>query len=60
MSIEDVYKFYQCNWSEAARKLGLSQKTHINWRKIGYIPMATQLRIQNLTDGKLKAGMLDR
>lgn len=55
MSIDDVYEYFESNWSHATRTLGLGHNTYLNWKKIGYIPMATQRKIEKKTKGKLKA-----
>jgi hypothetical protein len=55
MTIQDVYKHFGSNWSEAARELKLGRNTSRYWLKVGYIPMPMQLRIENLTRGRLIA-----
>jgi hypothetical protein len=55
MSVDDVYNYYDQNWSRAMRDLGFGVNTYQNWIKNGYIPIATQRKIENITTGRLKA-----
>ena len=57
MSIEDVYIMFDRNWAKIARELNLGRNTAAYWRKIGYIPMPMQLKIQKITCGNLIADM---
>ena len=55
MTIEEVYAFGGCNWSNCMRELKLGQNTYQGWQRSGYIPMATQLKIERITKKKLIA-----
>lgn len=55
MLIDEVFEYHNSSWSEVARELGIGVNTYLNWRKIGYIPYATQRRIQITTGSALKA-----
>lgn len=55
MNVDELYVFFDSNWCKIARELKLGVNTVSYWRKIGYIPMATQLKIQKATVGKLVA-----
>jgi len=55
MKIEEVYEQYYQNWSRAMRELGFSKNTYQLWLKSGYIPMPSQLKIEETTNGKLLA-----
>jgi hypothetical protein len=57
MTSDDVHKHFKNNWSDAMRKLGFSQNAYQNWLKIGYIPVATQIRIEEATNYKLKSDL---
>lgn len=59
MTIDEVYKYFDCNWCEMSRKTGLGYTTYMGWKRKGYIPMATQLRLEKLTNGGLKAHVLE-
>ena len=55
MTIPQVYDYYWRNWANAMRQLGFARNTHHYWRKIKYIPIPTQLKIEEITKGDLKA-----
>lgn len=55
MSPNDVFTFYDKNWSKVSRELKLGKNTTSYWRKVGYIPMPMQLKIQQRTNGELIA-----
>jgi len=40
---------------KACLALGISDRNFSNWKKRGWIPHAQQLRIEKITDGRLKA-----
>lgn len=55
MTIQEVYDYYWRNWSEATRCLGMGKNSYQYWKKIGYIPMPTQKKIEKATNGRLVA-----
>lgn len=55
MTINDVYEFGGECWSDAMKLIDLGPNTYQNWLRKGYIPMATQLRIEKVTHKRLKA-----
>ncbi len=55
MTIDEVFNHYKCNWGELIREVGLGVNTPRYWRKIGYIPIPMQNRIERATRGALKA-----
>jgi len=57
MTINDVYEFYNKNWSELTRELKFGKNTYQGWLRKGYIPIATQLRIEKDTNGELKSDL---
>ena len=59
MILEDVYKYYFCNWSRACRELKMGRTTITNWQKRGYIPYRSQEIIELRTNGVLKASQMD-
>jgi len=59
MIAEDIYKHFGYNWAKAARELRLGTTTITNWRKTGIIPYRSQLLIEHLTQGALKASEMD-
>jgi len=55
MNVEDVYIMFDKNWAKVARELKLGRNTAAYWRKIGYIPMPMQIKIQHATFNNLLA-----
>jgi predicted site-specific integrase-resolvase len=56
MMIEEAIKFYG-NGNKLCNELGIKRQNVTAWKKRGYIPYKLQIRIQELTNGKLKAGL---
>ena len=56
MKITDVYNYFNHSWSRAMRELGFSRSAYSNWIKLGSIPESTQVRIELITQRKLKRG----
>ena len=54
MKFDQVIKHYGSQVA-AADAIGVTQPTLSNWKKRGSIPQLQQLRIEHLTEGKLKA-----
>jgi len=55
MNVDEVYIKFDRNWAKIARELNLGRNTAAYWRKIGYIPMPMQIKIQLATRGSLIA-----
>ena len=56
MTTDDVMKFFG-SARNMNRVIGLSTSSMRNWKDRGYIPIETQLRIEELTGGKLRANL---
>lgn len=56
MTPKDIEKYYKTGYN-FHQKTGMSQMTYSNWRKWGYVPIASQIKIQQLTKGILKASL---
>lgn len=56
MRISDVMEYFGSARS-MARRIGISHSSMKNWRDRGYIPIETQVRIERLTEGQLKADL---
>lgn len=54
MKFDQVIKHYGSQVA-AAHAIGVTQPTLSNWKARGRIPQLQQLRIEHLTEGKLKA-----
>ncbi len=57
MLIDDVYKYCGDCVREINRKFGFSENSPRNWKRRGYIPIVSQLRIEYLSNGALKADL---
>lgn len=55
MTLEEVYNYCDRNWSEFTRRFGYSMGGVRLWRQKNGLPMKTQRRIQDLTNGELVA-----
>lgn len=55
MKTDEIYEHFYQNWSRAMRELGFSKNTYQAWLKNGYIPMPSQLKIEEVTNSKLIA-----
>jgi hypothetical protein len=58
MTIDEALKIYK-RPIELARALGIHRQSITRWKKRGYIPAKHQLKIQELTNEKLKACSVD-
>ncbi len=54
MTLQELYQYYGSP-SEARLAINVSRACFSMWRKRGYIPPLAQMRIERLTQGKLKA-----
>jgi hypothetical protein len=57
MTLDEVYKHFG-SWYRVA-KSGFSDGTSAYWRKIGYIPIYSQLKIERITGKVLRASLED-
>lgn len=58
MTIDDIKKEYGTMY-RFFKEVGLSEGNSGYWAKVGFIPIVTQLRIERLTKGRLKASLND-
>jgi hypothetical protein len=56
MLIDDVYDYFGSGYA-MQKSTGLNHSNFKNWRDKGYIPIATQMKIERLTNGELKADL---
>jgi hypothetical protein len=54
MTPKDVKKYYK-NGYQFHKETGMSHSTYMNWMKWGFVPEMSQLKLEKLTEGKLKA-----
>ena len=60
MTVDEAHKYFGRNWRKMAREIGFSKNSYQHWLKIGYIPIHTQIIIEEHTKGKLKASRIIR
>ncbi len=58
MTIDEVYKYFGSG-KRMQKLCGMSHSNFQNWRLRGHIPIASQMKIEILTKGVLKASLLD-
>lgn len=58
MTIEEVLKYYGSAY-RFGKVTGMSHANVSNWKKNGFIPIETQIKIEALTNGALKARLED-
>jgi hypothetical protein len=56
MKMKDIKNEYE-SWADAMRKLGLGVNTYMYWKKIGYIPIPMQRRIEKASNGFFKSDL---
>ena len=56
MTIEEVLNIYKTAY-QVCKVLDISRQNFTIWKKQGYIPYRQQLKIEILTEGKLKADL---
>ena len=54
MTPKDVKKYYKSSYS-FSNKTGMAPNSFLNWLKWGYIPLDSQVKLEQLTNGELKA-----
>ena len=61
MKIEDVKRFFGSSY-QFNKKTGMQHANYLNWEKKGFIPIKTQMKLELITGGQLKADLnhLDR
>lgn len=52
----EIKKLY-VTWANAMRQLGFSETAYTSWVRKGYIPIHSQIKIEQTTKGKLKANI---
>lgn len=58
MTLEDVKKYYKSGY-KFYKQTGMHHSNLCNWREKGFIPIKSQMRLEELTKGKLKASLVD-
>lgn len=60
MTPAQVRRYFENNVAQAARQLDMSQRAIYKWLNNGVIPKRTQVWIEELTNGALKAAVRER
>ena len=58
MIYEDIVDFFGSAY-KAAKMMGFSKSTPYYWKRVGFIPIDSQLKIQTYSGGVLKASLND-
>ena len=58
MKYEDV-KLYFGSFYRMRKETGIADSTSQRWKKMGYIPITAQIKLEKLTNGGLKASLDD-
>ena len=56
MTFQQVKKYFKSGYF-LHKHTGMSKVNFINWGRRGYIPIQSQLKLERLTNGKLKANI---
>jgi len=56
MTIDDVTKMFK-NGNRFEIETGMSHVSYHNWLRYGYIPILSQLKLEKVTNGALKADL---
>lgn len=59
MKVEEVRAYFGGKWCHVSRGVGVTESTVAYWRRRGHISYRTQLLIEKITDGQLKASLED-
>ena len=57
MRLEHVQKCFGKSCYAFSKNTGMSPASYGYWRKLGYIPILTQIKLQKMCDGKIKANL---
>jgi hypothetical protein len=58
MRLEDFRDLYG-SYARTSRELGMGSSSYLMWQRQGYIPISTQIKIEQMTNGKLQANLGD-
>lgn len=56
MTFEEVSKYYGSGYN-FHKQTGMSHANFISWRNKGYVPIHTQIKLEKMTNGSLKASL---
>jgi hypothetical protein len=56
MTLEDLMRHFGNSYRFEVQT-GMNHANYLNWLKKGYIPIVSQIRIEKITNGQLKASL---
>jgi hypothetical protein len=56
MKLDEVKKYFNTGYN-LNKLTGMSHVSMLNWQKLGYVPIVSQMKIQSITHGELKADL---
>jgi hypothetical protein len=56
MLLEEVKQYFGTTY-QFNKKTGMHHASFSNWEKKGYIPIKTQIKLEKITNGELKANL---
>lgn len=56
MTIEEVEKYFLSSY-QFEKRTGMMHNCFSNWKRKGYVPIKTQIKLQEFTKGELKANL---
>jgi len=59
MTIQELKEYFKSGYG-FRKATNMSDSSYCNWMKWGYIPFASQKKIEKITGGELKAVWVDR
>lgn len=58
MTLDEVKNYFGTSY-QFNKKTGMRHTNYINWEKWGFIPIKTQIKLEEITNGELKANLQD-
>ena len=56
MTLDEIKQYYGTTY-QFKKKTGMHHSSFLNWERQGFIPIKTQLKLEELTNGELKANL---
>ena len=58
MTLDEVKGYFGTSY-QFNKKTGMKHTNYINWEKWGFIPIKTQIKLEDISNGELKASLKD-
>ena len=59
MRLDDIYEHYGKSWVKVMREIGVGSSTLTLWRKNGFIPANSQIKLEKRLNGLFRADLDD-